>query len=212
MLRVVVGVVALIGAMFGLAFVPLGGAQGAVVRGLLIALAEVLVAFFWIAPVVDAVRPPRSAALGLAPPRRAPMVWLLTAPLLGLALVIVGRFVAMAIPSTGVAPIEVFVELPSGRLAVALVAVFVPIAEELFFRGFVFGSLERARGGNVALVATTLLFAVVHLPQQWGAWGAFASVAFTGLVLTSLRRATGSTLLCALVHLTHNALITLLSI
>ncbi|MCB9633173.1 MAG: CPBP family intramembrane metalloprotease [Sandaracinus sp.] len=211
-LRVVVGVVALIGAMFGLAFVPLGGAQGAVVRGLLIALAEVLVAFFWIAPVVDAVRPPRSAALGLAPPRRAPMVWLLTAPLLGLALVIVGRFVAMAIPSTGVAPIEVFVELPSGRLAVALVAVFVPIAEELFFRGFVFGSLERARGGNLALVATTILFALVHLPQQWGAWGAFASVAFTGLVLTGLRRATGSTLLCALVHLTHNALITLLSI
>jgi hypothetical protein len=212
LLRVALGGVVVIGALFGVALVPAIGVGGAVVRGLLIALVEVLVAFFLVLPVVSVTRrPPKIEALGLVPPRRAPLVWLTLAPLVGLLLVIVGRLIVGLVPTTGVAPIELFVEMPSGRLAVALVAVFVPVAEELFFRGFVFGTVERARGANVAMLVTVVLFALVHLPQQWGAWGAFVSVAFTGLVLTGLRRATGSTLLPALVHLAHNAVITLLS-
>ena len=221
-LRVTLGVIVVIGALFGVSLVPAIGVGGAVVRGLIIALIEVVAAFLLVVPVVSALRPlssgslakppPRAEALGLVPPRRAPWVWLVLAPLLGLTLVILGRVIAGFVPSTGVAPIELFVEMPSGRLAVALVAVFVPVAEELFFRGFVFGTLERVRGANVALAITVVLFAVVHLPQQWGAWGAFVSVAITGLALTLLRRFTGSTLLCALVHLSHNAWITLLAI
>ncbi|MCU0677085.1 MAG: CPBP family intramembrane metalloprotease [Myxococcota bacterium] len=217
MLRVTLGVTVMVGALFGVSLVPVTGVGGAVVRGLIVALLEVVAAFFLVVPAVsalrrDAVRPPKIEALGLIPPRRAPIVWLALAPLLGLALVILGRLIVALVPATGLAPIELFVEMPSGRLAVALVAVFVPVAEELFFRGFVFGTLERVRGANVALAFTVILFAVVHLPQQWGAWGAFASVATTGLALTLMRRFTGSTLLCALVHLGHNAWITLLSI
>ena len=94
----------------------------------------------------------------------------------------------------------------------ACVAVVVPLAEELFFRGFVYGTAERWKGANAATVASIVLFAVVHLPQQWGAWGAFASVTLTGVVLTLLRRATGSTLVPALAHVAHNALITLLAL
>ena len=217
MLRVALGVTVMIGALFGVSLVPVTGVGGAVVRGLIVALLEVVAAFFLVVPGVsalrrDAVRPPKIEALGMVPPRRAPIVWLVLAPLLGLALVILGRLIVALVPATGLAPIELFVEMPSGRLAVALVAVFVPVAEELFFRGFVFGTLERVRGANVALAVTVVLFAVVHLPQQWGAWGAFASVATTGLALTLMRRFTGSTLLCAIVHLSHNAWITLLSI
>jgi len=217
MLRVALGVTVMVGALFGVSLVPVTGVGGAVVRGLIVAVLEVVAAFFLVVPGVsalrrDAVRPPKIEALGMVPPRRAPIVWLVLAPLLGLALVILGRLIVALVPATGLAPIELFVEMPSGRLAVALVAVFVPVAEELFFRGFVFGTLERVRGANVALAFTVILFAVVHLPQQWGAWGAFASVATTGLALTLMRRFTGSTLLCAIVHLSHNAWITLLSI
>jgi membrane protease YdiL (CAAX protease family) len=217
LLRVALGVTVMVGALFGVSLVPVTGVGGAVVRGLIVALLEVVAAFFLVIPGVsalrrDAVRPPKIEALGMVPPRRAPIVWLVLAPLLGLALVILGRLIVALVPATGLAPIELFVEMPSGRLAVALVAVFVPVAEELFFRGFVFGTLERVRGANVALAFTVVLFAVVHLPQQWGAWGAFASVATTGLALTLMRRFTGSTLLCAIVHLSHNAWITLLSI
>jgi len=40
---------------------------------------------------------------------------------------------------------------PSERLALALVAVVVPVIEEVFFRGFVYGAIER-RSGELALL------------------------------------------------------------
>ncbi len=129
--------------------------------------------------------------------------------MVGVVLWIGGRLVMMFVPSTGQAPIEAFVSYPSGGLAVGCVAVCVPVAEELFFRGFLFGTLERARGPWVASVVTIVLFALVHLPQQWGAWGAFASVTITGVALTALTR---STLVPAVAHLTHNGFITLLAL
>jgi membrane protease YdiL (CAAX protease family) len=49
-------------------------------------------------------------------------------------------------------------------LAVLLVGgVFAPIAEELYFRGFVFGSYLRMRGPLLAYGITPVLFAVLHL-------------------------------------------------
>ena len=132
--------------------------------------------------------------------------------MLGAVLWIGGRIVMNFVPSTSVSPIEAFVSFPSGGLAVGCVAVCVPVAEELFFRGFLFGVLERAHGRALATVLTIVLFAVVHLPQQWGAWGAFASVAATGAGLTLLRLATRSTLVPAVAHLAHNGFITLLAL
>jgi len=57
-----------------------------------------------------------------------------------------------------------------------------------------------------------VLFALVHLPQQWGAWGACASVLLLGLCLGLLRRYSGSTRAPALAHLAHNAILTLLAL
>jgi membrane protease YdiL (CAAX protease family) len=52
----------------------------------------------------------------------------------------------------------------SGFLAVAFAGgILGPIAEELYFRGFVFGSYLRSRGPLVAYGATSLLFAALHL-------------------------------------------------
>ncbi len=150
-------------------------------------------------------------ALGLGLPRGA---WkaLAASPVLGVLVWIVGSALTRAVPSTSVSSIETFVAAPSGTLVVASIALFVPVAEEVFFRGFVYGVVERARGANLAMVASVVLFALAHLPQQWGAWGPFLSVAFTGVVLTVLRRAAGGVLLPALVHLAHNAWIAFLSV
>jgi membrane protease YdiL (CAAX protease family) len=41
--------------------------------------------------------------------------------------------------------------------------VLAPIAEELYFRGFVFGSYLKTRGPLVAYGATALIFASLHL-------------------------------------------------
>ena len=156
---------------------------------------------------------PGDPRLGLALVRPRGGLWLLgVAPVLGAVLWIGGRIVMNFVPSTSVSPIEAFVSFPSGGLAVGCVAVCVPVAEELFFRGFLFGALERAHGRALATVLTIVLFAVVHLPQQWGAWGAFASVAATGAGLTLLRLVTRSTLVPAVAHLAHNGFITLLAL
>lgn len=135
----------------------------------------------------------------------------LAAPLLGIALWLTGRVLTSLLPSSGTAPVELFVSVPSGTLAMGLVALAAPIAEELFFRGFVYNHLEK-RSATFALIGTSVLFALVHLPQQWGAWGAFASVSLTGAVLTLLRFRGAPVALCALVHLSHNAAITLFAL
>lgn len=154
---------------------------------------------------------PYGSVLGLTRPRGG-LLFLLWAPAAALALRQVGGLLQRVIPITAEAPIELFVSRPSGLIALGAVAVIVPLAEELFFRGLVYGRLDKAFGAAVAVPATATLFALMHLPQQWGAWGAFASVATTGLVLTLVRRYTHSTLVCALVHLLHNALITVFAI
>lgn len=52
---------------------------------------------------------------------------------------------------------------PAGFLAVALAGgVMAPIAEELFFRGFVFRSYIRTRGPLAAYLGSSLLFAALH--------------------------------------------------
>lgn len=145
-------------------------------------------------------------------PERSPArrLWL-AAPALGLGLWFVGRLLTTLLPSPGTAPVELFVSVPSGTLAMGLIALAAPIAEELFFRGFVYDHLVEHSAPR-ALIGTTLLFALAHLPQQWGAWGAFAAVSLTGAVLTLLRYRGAPVALCALVHLSHNAAITLLAL
>ena len=53
--------------------------------------------------------------------------------------------------------------LPGFLLVVFAGGVLAPIAEELYFRGFVFGSYLKTRGPLVAYVATALIFATLHL-------------------------------------------------
>jgi membrane protease YdiL (CAAX protease family) len=53
--------------------------------------------------------------------------------------------------------------LPGGALAVAL-SLLAAVAEEALFRGALFGVLER-RGAAVAVAASAVLFALVHVPS-----------------------------------------------
>jgi uncharacterized protein len=101
--------------------------------------------------------------------------------------------------------------------AVQLIVVALP--EELFFRGFLLGLLERrwppARrvlGGGVglALVVSSLAFALIHLPKD-GDPRALATF-FPGLLFGWMRSATGSILAPTLVHAGSNILIRLLDL
>jgi hypothetical protein len=96
--------------------------------------------------------------------------------------------------------------------AAIFVCVVAPIAEEVFFRGFVFGALRHLKitvagrdlGVWVAAVVTGILFGAVHLssaPIQY-----LIPLGFLGFVLCLVRWRTGSLYPCIALHSANNAL------
>nr|WP_228530617.1 MULTISPECIES: CPBP family intramembrane glutamic endopeptidase [Myxococcaceae] len=83
------------------------------------------------------------------------------------------------------------------------ILLFAPAAEELLFRGLLFGQLERTRLGTAgALVVSAALFAVLHLQY---APLSMALIFLDGLVLGAARAQARSVLLCFLMHALGNA-------
>jgi len=90
--------------------------------------------------------------------------------LIGVGVLIISATIQGALQATGVrqtqlVDLQCVREFPfSGFLAVVLAGgLIAPMAEELYFRGYVFRSYLLMRGRLVAYLATSILFAVLHL-------------------------------------------------
>lgn len=81
---------------------------------------------------------------------------------------------------------------------VLLVCVLVPIGEEMFFRGFLYGTLRRW-GVAAAAGLSALLFAAVHQQVVH-----FLPIALLGVILAVLYERTGSLLPAMIVHAANN--------
>lgn len=208
-----------LGVGFGLSsWLPIPGALGGFARGLVLVVAQLATVAFVVMRTVPAhVR----EALGVHRPPR-PWVAFLAAPVVGLALRMLAGLLLQVFPSEGRAAVEKMVSpssgvvVPhtlldpfSGLLAFAAVAVVAPVVEELFFRGVVYGALERARGANSAANLTALLFVIPHVPQTGGAPAALVSIALLSVVATYARRYTGSVVVPVILHFVHNASVAL---
>lgn len=89
-----------------------------------------------------------------------------------------------------------------GFLAVMVAAgVLAPIAEELFFRGFVFQSYLRTRGPAVAYVLSSLLFATLHLNLP-----ALLPILVLALTLSWAYHRTGSIVPSVVAHALNNSI------
>jgi len=88
-------------------------------------------------------------------------------------------------------------------LRAAVIIVLAPLAEELVFRGLLFGRLEDAIGVVAAVLITAALFSVMHLQYRHTQ---LVLVFLDGLVFGVARASTGSVLLTALLHAVGNAL------
>jgi membrane protease YdiL (CAAX protease family) len=208
--RVGLALAVLAALVFAPAVLPLGGATLPFVFASILAFAQlVLAARGASTPAMSDVA--RRDALALRAPAKRAVFSFLGAPVAGVVLFVIGGvvqgLVARLGPAETTSAVERFVSWPSAALAVAAVALVAPLAEELFFRGFVYGALRARFGVVVAMALTTIAFVLPHLPQLWGAWGAIAALFVTSGALTTLRAATGSTLIPALAHLAHNALL-----
>jgi membrane protease YdiL (CAAX protease family) len=149
---------------------------------------------------------PLSSAFGLT--RVSPRL-LLFGALLGLALHGPADFVEAVVEGFFPYPDAVLVARaerllpPSSAERVGLfvlVAGFVPLIEELFFRGALFGILSRALAETSTLLVTSLCFTLSHAePRSWPA------LSLVALVLGGLRAASGSLLPGILLHAGFNA-------
>lgn len=83
--------------------------------------------------------------------------------------------------------------------AFILLVVIAPIAEEIVFRGFLYGKLRIMVPKWVAVLVTSLLFGLVHL--QWNVGIAVFSMS---IITCSLREVTGTIYAGMLVHMINN--------
>jgi membrane protease YdiL (CAAX protease family) len=86
-------------------------------------------------------------------------------------------------------------------LAFIVVAVVAPVAEEIFFRGFVYGGLRRRIGVASAMLVSTVFFTALHLSV-----GLFIPIFVLGLFLAWLYEYTGSLYPGMFLHAANNGL------
>ncbi len=93
----------------------------------------------------------------------------------------------------------------SGWLPIFMFGIVVaaPLAEEFFFRGFLFAGLSTSRGGPVlAIVLTSVSFAALHI--QYDLYD-MTSILVAGVLLGVIRWRTGSLWFCVALHALMNA-------
>jgi len=92
-------------------------------------------------------------------------------------------------------------------LGATLAVLAAPLAEEVFFRGFVFGGLRGRIGVRFAALISAALFMVAHVNPA-----VFVPIFLIGLLLTWVYAKTGSLWYPILVHLGYNGLVVLITL
>jgi membrane protease YdiL (CAAX protease family) len=82
---------------------------------------------------------------------------------------------------------------------VLVVGIAIPFYEEVFFRGFLFASLDRRWGGKVALIVSSVFFAIVH------GLTFFVPLLFLSLLIGWLRLRTGNLRMSFYLHAANNS-------
>jgi uncharacterized protein len=89
--------------------------------------------------------------------------------------------------------------VPRAAILIICVACVVPLVEELFYRGALFGGLRRATSASLAALFSSMFFVIGHLnPKVW------PQLLVVALVLGYLRAAGGSLFACIALHVAFN--------
>ena len=104
--------------------------------------------------------------------------------------------------------LELFVQekkIPALVYISLFVAIFGPIAEEIFFRGFMYNAIKAKFGVKKGLFLSSFLFAAFHMHLV-----GFLPIMLLGLLLAYLYEKTGSLIASITVHIIHNSLMIVL--
>jgi CAAX protease family protein len=146
---------------------------------------------------------PFGPSIGWIPPRRPVFLYLGSGVLLAFTVAAVSTMLPKA---EGKVPLE---ELLSDEVSIILVALFgiviAPVVEELIFRGFIYPVFERKHGPAIAILLTSVPFAVLHGPQYAWRWQILILLFGVAVVFGTVRARTGSVVTTTLIHVAYNA-------
>ncbi|HEV2177257.1 MAG TPA: type II CAAX endopeptidase family protein [Terriglobia bacterium] len=124
----------------------------------------------------------------------------------GLLLAVAVQFIPALLPDNNTFPLQKLFNSPAAGYALGILSVFIaPFMEELVFRGVLYAFFERLAGFQFAIVGTAVLFAGLHVPEYWGAWGRVLVILVVGLVLSLARAVTKSLTPSVVLHMAYNA-------
>lgn len=95
-------------------------------------------------------------------------------------------------------------------LAFATLVIIAPVAEEILFRGYLYGKLRKAVPVWAAILAASVLFGLLHLQISFedgvavSGWNVLVDVFVLSVVMCSLREITGSIWAGILLHMLKN--------
>lgn len=125
--------------------------------------------------------------------------------LAGIVLAIGLLIVEIWLPANKAFPLEKLFSSPAAAYTLAIFSVTVaPFMEEMIFRGLLFAFFERMAGTLFALISTALLFALIHVPEYWGAWSGIVLILVVGLVCSTARALTKSVVPGVILHVAYN--------
>ena len=134
--------------------------------------------------------------IGLAP--AGLVIYLLISSLLVYAASFVPGFNADQLQDTGFTGMVYSYEYLVAFITLVIIA---PLAEEIIFRGFLFGKLKRAVPVWAAMLITSMVFGAIH-----GQWNVAIDVFALSLIMCGLREITGSIWAGVLLHMLKNGL------
>lgn len=88
----------------------------------------------------------------------------------------------------------------------ALAILTAPLIEEIVYRGIVYSALQRSITPWPAVIVTTFLFAVVHVPQYLGSPATIGLLLVLSLILSIMRMKTDNLLPCVVFHTVFNGI------
>lgn len=154
--------------------------------------------------------------LGWVKPTRIPL-WLVPLVTIPMMLFISGGVTALSnMVDIGDAEVSIQLEMfrtPAMQIVTTIVvSTVVPLAEELIFRGAVYGALVRRDDGTrtrwqrhrLAFIITALAFGLVHVPAGFTSAAAILAIVLLSVFLTLLRYLSGSVKPSVVAHTTWN--------
>ena len=79
-----------------------------------------------------------------------------------------------------------------------------PVVEETIFRGYIYPVVARSFGMATGVLATGILFGLLHAPQLWGGWVQIALLVGVGIIFTYARAISRTVLASYLLHVSYN--------